>query len=137
MRNAAWQSLFSLESRDAVCRWHRQLHGRDLSARRAKEITASAKQAREFFRNSEGSNDSVKPLLSFYGVASLSRSLSLLLRQGSGEEALTRGHGLETSRWTDVLSGDVSEGIAAAGTLTIKTSSGLFADFLRETENRI
>jgi hypothetical protein len=136
MPNAAWQSLYSLESRDAVCHWHKQIHNRDLNARRAKEITFSAKQAREFFRNSDQSNDSVRPLLSFYGVASLSRSLSLLLKKGSGEETLNRGHGLETSGWTDVLSGEISEGIGALATLKIKTSSGLFADFLRETDNR-
>jgi hypothetical protein len=120
-----------------VCRWHKQIHNRDLNARRAKEITSSAKQAREFFRNSDQSNDSVRPLLSFYGVASLSRSLSLLLKKGSGEEALNPGHGLETSDWREVLSGEISEGIGALGGLRIKTCSGLFEDFVRETDNRM
>ncbi|MFL6599303.1 MAG: YaaC family protein [Chthoniobacterales bacterium] len=137
MQSAAWQSLYCLESRDVVFDWHKQIYNRELNARRAKEITSSAKQAREFFRNSAQSNDSVRPLLSFYGVASLSRSLSLLLKQGSGEEALNRGHGLEASGWTNVLSGEISEGIGALGTLRIKTTSGLFADFLRETDNRM
>jgi hypothetical protein len=137
MQSEAWQSLFGLESRDAIFRWHKQINGRELNARRLKEIVASAKQAREFFRNSHHSNDSVKSLLSFYGVASLSRALSLLLRPGSGEEALTRGHGLEAVSWMDVLSGDISEGIAALGSLRIKTCSGLFMDFLRETDNRM
>jgi hypothetical protein len=137
MQSEAWQSLFALESRDAVFRWHKQIHCRELNARRVKEIIASAKQAREFFRNSHHSNDSVKPLLSFYGVASLGRALSLLLRPGSGEEALTKGHGLETVRWMDVLSGKIAEGIAALGSLRIRTCSGLFLDFLHETDNRM
>jgi hypothetical protein len=63
--------------------------------------------------------------------------LSLLLRPGSGEEGLTRGHGLEASGWTGVLSGEISEGLAALGTLRIKTCSGLFADFVRATDNRM
>lgn len=137
MQSKAWQSLFALESADAVFRWHKQIHSRGLSARRQKEIISSAKQAREFFRNSYHSNDSVKPLLSFYGVASLSRALCLLLRPGSGEEALAKGHGLETVGWTEVLSSEISESIAALGSLKIKTCSGLFTDFLRETDNRI
>jgi YaaC-like Protein len=137
MQSKVWQSLFALESRDAVFRWHKQTHHRELNARRLKEIVASAKQAREFFRNSHHSNDSVKPLLSFYGVASLGRALSLLLRPGSGEEALTKGHGLESLGWKDVLSGEISAGIAALGSLRIKTCSGLFTDFLRETNNRM
>ncbi len=73
-----WQLLFSLESRDIAAKWHLQITGRKLNARRAKEINSSAKQAREFFRNAENSNDSVRPLLTFYGVASLSRAVVLL-----------------------------------------------------------
>jgi hypothetical protein len=50
-------------------------------------------QAREFFRNSDAAANSVKPLLTFYGVASLVRALTLLLRRDGGEECLaTRFH---------------------------------------------
>src|SRR4051812_19023118 len=91
-----WQNLLSLESRDVVTNWFMKIHGRELNARRSKEIGAAARQAREFFRNSADSNFSVKPLLTFYGVASLSRALTLLLRREGGEESLTKGHGLET-----------------------------------------
>ncbi|HEX3552497.1 MAG TPA: YaaC family protein [Thermoanaerobaculia bacterium] len=135
MQGEIWQSLLSLESRDVVSSWHKQICGRELSARRAKEITSSAKQAREFFRNSYQSNDSVKPLLSFYGVTSLGRSALLLLKRGSGEEALVPGHGFETVGWLNTLSGDISAGLSALGNLKIRTRAGLFTDFVRETGN--
>jgi hypothetical protein len=80
-------------------------------ARRAKEITAAAKQAREFFRNSHAADNSVKPLLTFYGVASLARALTLILKRDGGEEGLTKGHRLETIDWSNQLSGDLSVGL--------------------------
>lgn len=132
-----WQLLFSLESRDVVTKWHRKVAGRELNARRAKEINYAAKQAREFFRNADSSNDSVKPLLTFYGVASLSRAVVLLLRRTSGEASLNAGHGLETVGWRSVLGGDLPSGLSALGQLKIKTCSGLFSDFLNETKNHI
>lgn len=137
MQRKTWQRLLSLETRDAVIAWHSTMHGRELNARRAKEITASAKQAREFFRNSASSDNSVKPLLTFYGVASLSRSTLLLLKRGSGEASMTRGHGLTTVGWADTLSEDIPSGLQALHSLRIKTSAGLFTEFVKETNNRM
>lgn len=137
MQRRTWQRLLSLETRDAVIAWHSKMYGRELNARRAKEINASAKQAREFFRNSESSDNSVKPLLTFYGVASLSRATLLLLKKGSGEASMTRGHGLTTMGWAETLSGDIHSGLQALHSLRIKTSAGLFTEFVRETSNRM
>jgi YaaC-like Protein len=137
MRRETWQQLLAFETRDLVSIWFSKIHGRDLNARRAKEITAAAKQAREFFRNSHTADNSVKPLLTFYGVASLARAVTLLLRRDGGEECLTRGHGLETVDWSSQLSGDLSVGPAALGGLRIRTCSGLFLDFAKQTGNRM
>jgi hypothetical protein len=137
MQQETWQQLLSFESRDLVSTWFNRIHGRDLNARRAKEIIAAAKQAREFFRNAHAADNSVKPLLTFYGVASLARAPTLLLRRDGGEETLTRGHGLETIEWANQLSGDLSVGLAALNGLKIRTCSGLFMDFVRQTENRM
>ena len=102
MQQETWQQLLSFESRDLVSTWFNRIHGRDLNARRAKEIIAeTAKQAREFFRNAHAADNSVSPLLTFYGVASLVGALTLLLRRDGGEETLTRGHGLETIEWAN------------------------------------
>lgn len=137
MNSKIWQQLLSLESRDIVTRWFDEIHSRELNARRAKEINSAAKQAREYFRNAANSNYSVRPLLTFYGVASLSRSLLLLLKRNGGEESLTGGHGLETADWGAVMSGEVVNGLKNLGRLRIRIRSGLFSDFATQTKNRI
>ncbi len=137
MNQEIWQQLLSLESRDITQQWYSKIHERELNARRAKEINAAAKQAREYFRNAYNSDYTVRPLLTYYGVASLSRSLLLLLKRDGGEEGLARGHGLMIIDWGKQLSGDLSMGLASLASLRIQTCSGLFSDFIRGTNNRI
>lgn len=137
MNNEIWQQLLSLESRDVTSKWFGEIHSRQLNARRAKEINSAAKQAREYFRNAANSYYSVRPLLTFYGVASLSRALLLLLKKSGGDESLTGSHGLETVAWVDSMSGDVAEGLKSLGSLKIRTCRGLFDDFIAQTENRL
>jgi hypothetical protein len=137
MQNETWQHLLSFESHDIVSTWFNRIHGRELSARRIKEITAAAKQAREFFRNSHAADNSVKPLLTFYGVASLARALTLILKRNGGEEGLTKGHGLETIDWSNQLSGNLSVGLSSLSGLKIQTCSGPFSDFVKQTRNRM
>ncbi len=137
MQSSTWQKLLFLESHDSVIAWHQQVFSRTLNARRVKEITSAARQAREFFRNSSESNISVKPLLTFYGVASLSRSAALLLNPQGGESGLTPGHGLTTVEWSKTLSGNISQGLAALGNLRVKICKGLFFDIINQTENTI
>lgn len=137
MQSSIWQKLLFLESHDSVIAWHQQAFSRTLSARRAKEITSAAKQAREFFRNSAESNVSVKPLLTFYGVASLSRSVALLLNPQGGESGLTQGHGITTVEWPKTLSGEISAGLAVLGELKIRTCKGLFSDVIKQTDNTL
>ena len=122
---------------DVVFDWHKQICGRELNTRRANEITSSAKQAREYFRNAANSANIVRPLLTFYGIASLARSTLLLLKPGSGEESLVRGHGLDAVDWSATLSGELSNALSSVGHLKIRLSAGLFTDFIKQTENRI
>ena len=130
-----WQNLRPLESFDNVKAWFCKMHGRTLNSRRASEIACAAKQAREYFRNARQADYSVRSLLTFYGVASLSRSVTLLLNRNNGEEVLTKGHGLEVSKWSDVLSGEISEALRNLGKLEVKTCHGLFEDFLKAVQN--
>lgn len=88
MDQEIWHQLLPLESRDITKKWFSIIHGRELNTRRTKEINAAAKQAREYFRNASKADYSVRPLLTFYGVASLSRSFLLLLKRDGGEEKL-------------------------------------------------
>lgn len=106
-----------------------------MNSRRAKEINAAAKQGREFFRNANDSDYTVRPLLTFYGVACLSRALILLLKKQGGEEGLTAGHGLETVAWGDIMSGEPSTGLQGLHNLKIRTCSGTFSDLASYTKN--
>ena len=137
LNHETWQHLLGLESVDVVCEWHQKICNLELNTRRAVEITSSAKQAREYFRNAANSANAVRPLLTFYGVASLARSTLLLLKPRNGEESITKGHGLETVDWSRTLSGDLSTALKAMGELKIRSCSGLFNDFLTQTNNRI
>ena len=130
-----WQRLLSLESVDLVQQYFEHIHSRELNTRRAKEINAAAKQAREYFKNASVSDYSVRPLMTYYGVTCLSRAVVLLLKQEGGEEGLIAGHGLETMNWGNVLSGDTTAGMKKLGTLKICTRAGLFNDFLKYTKN--
>jgi hypothetical protein len=137
MNNEIWQQLLSLESREITSKWFKEIHGRELNARRSKEINSAAKQAREYFRNAAQSNYSVRPLLTFYGIASLSRALLLLLKKDGGEESLRGGHGLETVNWINAMSGEVAKSLENLGGLRIRNCRGLFSDFATQTDNRI
>lgn len=139
MDREIWQRLLSLESRDITQQWYSRIHGRQLNARRSKEINSAAKQSREFFRNASYSDNSVRPLLTFYGVATLSRALFLLLRRDGGEEGVSPGHGLSTVDWGQQLSraGDISGGLSSVLDLKVETCSGLFTDLVSGTDNRM
>ena len=137
MNQEIWQQLLSLETKDIIQQWFHRIHDRELNARRTREINTAAKQSREYFRNANNANYSVRPLLTFYGVASLSRALLLLLKRDGGEERLASGHGIRTINWSDQLSGETSIGLRALANLKVQTCSGLFSDFVRVTQNRL
>ena len=137
MNREIWQRLLALESVDLCKKWYKVIHGRKLSTIRAQAINSAAKQSREYFRNSNQSNISVRPLLTFYGVASLSRSLLLLLKRNGGEEGLTAGHGLKTIDWRKHLSGNPNIALKNLMELKIKTCAGLFYNFIKETKNKM
>ena len=132
-----WQQLRSLESRDLVKDWFKIIHQKDLKTRRANEINFASRQAREYFKNASRSDYTVRPLLTFYGVASLSKALLLLLRKNGGEECLHKGHGLETISWDQEMSGDIPNALDNLGNLKVKTNAGLFTGFLDISENLI
>ena len=135
MNNEIWQQLLSLESEDIVQKWFKRIHKNTLNGRRTKEINSAAKQAREYFRNSANANHYVKPLLTYYGVTSLSRALILLLKKNGGEETLSQGHGIETVSWSKSLCGKIT--FDSFLNLKIETCSGLYEDLLEITNNKI
>lgn len=127
--------LTALESVDVVRIWHSRLTARELSLRRAAEVVAAARQAREYMRNADGAAHTVRPLLTYYGNASLARSLVLLRKRDGGEETLTKGHGLETVGWANQLSTKVPESLPQLLALSLRSTAGLFSELLAATEN--
>ena len=80
-------------------------------------------------------NYTVKPLLTYYGVASLSRSLILLLNRNSGEESLTRGHGLETNEWIENLTNNRNITHESFLNLKVVPCSGLYKELISISKN--
>ena len=134
-RQETWQRLLGLESRDVVQLRFHQIHARELNARHAGEINAAARQGREYFRNAAASDYSVRPLLTFYGIACLSRALLLLMKAKGGEECLPHSHGLNAIGWQNVMNGGIETDLTKLGDLKIGMCAGLFSHFLKYTRN--
>lgn len=132
-----WNTLAWLESQDAVLTTYHKLHARNLNTRRCMEITAAARQAREYFSQAALADMSVRPLLTFYGVSSLSRACILLLGKHGGETSLAGAHGLQTIDWRETLDGDLAKALGSLGGLKIKTCSGLYLDLAKHTQNQV
>lgn len=137
MNQDVWNRLICLESHDVVKKWFNVIHSREINTRRTNEINSAAKQAREFFRNASQSDYSVRPLLTFYGVSCLTKALTLLMKSQGGEETLKGAHGLETVDWGKVMSGETSTGLKNITDLKVRSTKGLFLDFISSTENLI
>jgi hypothetical protein len=73
----------------------------------------------------------VKPLLLYYGVASLARGATLLKSSNKREESLTQGHGLTTIDWSRTLHG----GIANVLSLRVRATKGTFTEFVEAVGN--
>lgn len=104
MTLSIWDEFSQYESSELVKRDYKDRHGRDLNLRHAREITAAFSHARSYFRSTKNSEPTVKPLLLYYGVVSLSRGLALLLTRGMREAALAQSHGLSAKNWQHEMS---------------------------------
>jgi len=129
---STWYVLREFETRDITARSYKSRHSLELSAAKAREISSNFVQAREYFRNASGADFTVRPLLLYYGVASLSRGLTLFLDPTKRETSLEQGHGLTTHVWGPKLSNGLNE----IGNLQVRLTKGLFHDLLTSTGNR-
>ena len=93
------------------------------------------RQAREYFKNAETSDLSVRPLLTFYGIACLGRTLLLLMKRNGGEASVAPAHGLETVGWSKVMSGNLAKSLKSLGNLKVRMRRGLFSEFLTQSDN--
>ncbi len=128
--NKIWHKLYDYESRDLIERFISKKHNRKASARQVSEISSNIIQSREFFRNAEDANLSVKPLLLYYGVNSLARGLVLLLNPYLSESSLKPSHGLDTINWRQSISENNLKD------LTVEINNGGFYELLTSTKNK-
>ena len=89
MKNQDWHSISRFESHDLVKHWYKTTHGKEPSTAKISQINAFFIQGREYFRNAAVAEMSVKPLLLYYGVLSLSRG-AILLRDTSKKGGITQ-----------------------------------------------
>ena len=127
-----WYALREFETHDITSNSYKSRHALRLSAAKAREVSSNFIQAREYFNNASRADFTVRPLLLYYGVASLSRGVTLFLDPKKRETSLKPSHGLETCDWGQEL----SHGLNANGTLRVRVAKGLFHDLLASTNNR-
>ena len=131
MSAADWDILANYESYELVRRDYKSRHGRTPSARHAREIAAPFTHARSYFRSARQAELTVKPLLLYYGVISLSRGLTLMLTRGLREAALVPSHGLSVKDWGGQLAQDHPD--FSALQVEVNTA-GTFMELARATD---
>ena len=127
-----WHSITRFESHDLAKSWYQTTHGRAPSTAKISQINAFFAQGREYFRNAAVSDMSVKPLLLYYGVLSLSRGAILLRDTSKKEESLKQKHGLEVVNWQETLKGQIKNVLE----LQIRATEGTFRELVASCPNR-
>jgi len=130
---SAWDIIANYEAHDIVRTRYQARHGWEPNAALAREIAAPFIQARHYYGSAASADRTVKPLLLYYGVVSLSRGLVLFLTRKLRDAALAQSHGLWVSDWQSVLAVDRPD--LAELKITVG-SSGSFVELLRATNNR-
>ena len=132
MTDNHWHRISRFESHDFVGSWYRQTHGTAPSGAKISQINACFAQGREYFRNASLSDLSVRPLLLYYGVLSLSRGVILAKNPRKKEESLKPSHGLMVVDWQQTLAG----GIQKVLDLQVQATKGTFRDLAEVCSNR-
>lgn len=125
----AWDQLLNFESRDLVEKSFKRRHSIKPNAEKCKEIASCFIQGREFFNNTKEADFSVKPLLLYYGILSITKGLVLFLKANSRECSLKKAHGLQVINWGDHLNSKEFEN------LRLQITSGTFNELLNATNN--
>jgi hypothetical protein len=128
--NNTWNFLREFESKDLVKRYIKKKYDYELNSSKAYEITSAFKQGRSYFESVKVADISVKPLLLYYGIVSLSRGLILILNKEARENNIKPSHGLKITNWSQIAKSGKLENI------TIKTSNGTFKELITATDNK-
>ena len=131
MTSQEWHNLSRFESYDLARSWYEQTHQRQMNAAKTRQINAFFIQGREYFKSASSSDMSVKPLLLYYGVLSLSRGAILLRNASKKGESLAQSHGLQEVNWRETVSG----GIKNILDLRIQAHRGTFLELVDTIPN--
>ena len=131
MSNQEWHNISRFESYDLAKSWYQQTHQRQMNAAKTRQVNAFFIQGREYFKSASSSDLSVKPLLLYYGVLSLSRGAILLRNDSKKGESLAQSHGLKGVNWQGTLSG----GIKNILDLEIQAERGTFRELVEPIPN--
>lgn len=120
-----WNALCQFQTHDLVRRRYLQKHEVEADPQKAREISACFIQGQEYFASATAADETVRPLLLYYGIQSLSKGMILFLNHSADELSLQSGHGLSTSKWKDRLG-------CGAGILDldVKVQPGTFLEFV-------
>ncbi len=131
MNNQAWQAITRFESHDLVKAWYQETHGVEPNSEKISQVNAFFTQGSAYFQNAVSADVSVKPLLLYYGVLSLSRGAILLRDHSKKEEALQKRHGLQDINWQQTL----KDGIKNVLDLQVKATNGTFRELVGACTN--
>mgnify|MGYP001472047640 CR=1 FL=1 len=131
MKNDAWNQLFEFESKDLLQQYFKDVYALEAMDWKVREISSNVIQAREYFRSTRLADISVKPLLLYYGVLSLSRALVLVLNPKKRECTLKASHGLSISNWSETIESRNFQ------KLRVVIGTGSFSETVIATENQM
>ena len=132
MNNQGWHRISRFESYDFVKSWYKVTHQKPPASAKVSQVNAMFTQGHEYFRNAATADMSVKPLLLYYGVLSLSRGAILLMDPSKKEESLKQSHGLEAVSWQETL----KHGIGGVLELQIRATNGTFRELVDACPNK-
>lgn len=131
MSSSSWKEILFFESTDYVIGFSEKRIGRKYSRAKANEISFACRQARNYFEQAYVSEYTIRPLLIYYGVLSLSRALILIIDASKREDSLSQSHGLS---WNNSVNRDTSN-IDNILLSKIVVNHGTFIDLINQTNN--
>jgi hypothetical protein len=141
-QNEYEEILSNYESYQLIKMQFKARHGLELNTTTAQEIASSFRQARGYLEAAASADRSVRPLLVYYALLGYSRGLTLFLKPGIREAALSQRHGLSVEGWGAELAiknGDVGNlriKINAQGTLQQLIEATGHESYLRNNSSR-
>ena len=132
MINKSWEILHNYESHDLVKRKYDEIHRCAVNAAKVNEICSCFTQAREYFASALQSDKTIKPLLLYYGVTSLTRGLTFFKNKTAREATLKAGHGLSHCNWQEIFA---NKSLNFASIKVKINKSGTLRDFCSITNN--